>query len=135
MMPYFISKLFNYQFQVQPWGYAQPLGEIGGITLTWAFLGYQPWFQFLIGVLEAIPALLLLFRRSRRAGALLMLVMVLNVALMNYAMDLWHDTRVIATVFLMMNIYLLACDWPVWRNIAIQLFPRPAVRSLTLAIR
>lgn len=126
MMPYALSKLANYQLQLPAWVYAQPLAEISGISLTWAFLGYQPWFQFLLGVLEIVPALLLLFRRTRRGGALLMLPVVLNVALMNYATDLWRDTKQIATVFLVMNVYLLACDWPLWRQMARQTFQRTA---------
>ncbi len=127
MMPYGISKLCNYQFQLPAWLYTRPLGEASGITLTWAFLGYQPWFQFLLGALEIIPTVLLLFRRTRRVGALLLLPVILNIALMNYAMDLWRNTQQIATVFLVMNLYLLACDWQVWRQIADVLFHRPSV--------
>lgn len=124
MMPYGISKIFNYQFQVPASVYAKPLGDLPGTSLTWAFLGYQPWFQFLLGVLETLPAVLLLFRRTRRAGALLMLPMILNVALMNVAIDLWPATQQISTVFLAMNLYLLACDWPLWRRFTIELLHR-----------
>jgi hypothetical protein len=127
IMPYGISKVFNYQFQVSAWAYAKPLGDTPGTYLTWSFLGYQPWFQFLLGLLETVPAVLLLFRRTRRAGAVLMLPMILNVALMNYAIDLWPATQRISAVFLVMNLYLLACDWSLWRRLTIELFHRPPV--------
>ena len=78
-------------------------------------------------MLETVPAVLLLFRRTRRAGAVLMLPMILNVALMNYAIDLWPATQRISTVFLVMNLYLLACDWSLWRRLTIELFHRPLV--------
>lgn len=84
MMPYGVSKLFLLQFQVAASAYAQPLGETPGTTLTWAFLGYSPVFQFLLGTFEIIPAILLLFARTRRLGALLLLPVVLNVAMFNY---------------------------------------------------
>lgn len=45
MMLFGMSKLSNYHFQLPAWVYAKPLAEIGGFGLTWAFLGYQPWFQ------------------------------------------------------------------------------------------
>ncbi len=47
MMPYAISKLFNLQFEVSASSYdPEPLGAAMGTTLTWAFLGYSPAFQF-----------------------------------------------------------------------------------------
>ena len=84
MMPYGVSKLFLLQFQVAASAYAQPLGETPSTTLTWAFLGYSPVFQFRLGTFEIIPAVLLLFARTRRLGALLLLPVVLNVAMFNY---------------------------------------------------
>jgi len=114
MMPYGISKLANLQFQVSAWDYTRPLGEINGTTLTWAFLGYSPWFQFLLGVLETVPMLLLLFRRTWRLGALLMFPMALNVALTNYAMNLWQDTKKISLELLVLDLMLLAWCVPMF---------------------
>ncbi len=125
MMLFGMSKLFNYQFQVPAWVDAKPLAEIGGFSLTWAFLGYQPWFQCLLGILELVPAVLLLLSRTRRVGAILLLPMLLNVALMSYALDFWQTTNHIGTVFLVMNLYLLACDWSVWREIVKKLMCHP----------
>jgi hypothetical protein len=89
MMPYCISKLFDYQFQVSAWNYTRPLGELPGTTLAWAFLGYSPVFQFLMGVFETVPTLLLLSTRTRRVGALLLFPVLLNVVMINYFLDLW----------------------------------------------
>ena len=123
MLPYGISKLANFQFQVSAWDYAQPLGELSGKVLTWAFLGYQPWFQFLLGALETVPAVLLLFRRTWRLGALLLLPMILNVTLMNYAMDLWDATKTISLSMLMLNVILIACSFPAYAQFLKALFP------------
>src|SRR5215475_441834 len=68
MMPYGISKLFDLQLQVGASIYVQPLGSAPGTILTCALLGYSPVFQFLLGVSETVPALLLLFARTRRLG-------------------------------------------------------------------
>jgi hypothetical protein len=46
---------------------------------------YSPVFQFLLGAFETIPAVLLLFARTRLLGALLLFPVVLNVAMINNA--------------------------------------------------
>jgi uncharacterized membrane protein YphA (DoxX/SURF4 family) len=79
MLPYGISKLCDFQFQAGASNYAQPLGEIPGTILTWAFLGYSPVFQFLMGAFETVPAIMLLFARTQRLGALLLFPVLLNV--------------------------------------------------------
>ncbi len=125
ILTYGISKLANGQITVSAWTYAQPLIRTSGAMLTWAFLGYQPWFQFLLGVLETVPGLLLLFRRTWRLGALLLLPVMLNVVLMNYAFELWQDTRILSAVLLAINIFLLACDLPMYRSFLAKLMPKP----------
>jgi uncharacterized membrane protein YphA (DoxX/SURF4 family) len=125
ILTYGISKLFNYQFQVSAWTYDHPLIQASGRMLTWAFLGYQPLFQFLLGVSETIPGLLLLSRRTWRLGALLLLPVILNVVLMNFSMDLWQDTKIISAVLLLLNLFLVACDLRLYRSFLAQLTPPP----------
>jgi hypothetical protein len=100
MAPYSISKLFDLQFQVGASNYALPLGEISGIGLAWAFLGYSPVFQTLMGVFETVPVIMLLFARTRRLGALLLFPVLLNVVMINYFLYLWPATRLIGSVLL-----------------------------------
>lgn len=138
MLPYGISKLFNLQFQVGASSYAQPLGDVPTATLTWAFLGYSPAFQFLLGSLETIPAILLLFARTRRLGALLLFPVVLNVALFNHFLDLWPSTQLISAVFLALNTFLLLYDFRLYRNFLATLLAPPVPmsnRKLQLASR
>lgn len=125
IITYGISKLTNTQITVSAWTYAQPLIRTPGSMLTWAFLGYQPWFQFLLGALEIIPGVLLLFRRTWRLGALLLFPVMLNVVLMNYAMELWLDTRIVSSVLLSLNVFLLASDIPMYRSFLAALMPPP----------
>jgi uncharacterized membrane protein YphA (DoxX/SURF4 family) len=122
---YGISKLLNFQFQVSPWTYAHPLAQTSGSMLAWAFLGYQPWFQFLMGVFEVVPGLLLLTRRTWRLGALLLFPVLFNVGLINYALELWRDTRIISSVLLLLNLFLLACDLPMYLSFLAALLPAP----------
>jgi hypothetical protein len=107
MLYYAIVKLGNVQFQVSPFTYTRPLDQVPGRMLAWAYLGYAPWFQRLLGVAEFVPAMMLFFRRTARLGAVLMFAVVLNVLLVNFALDLWHDTKIISCQLLALNLYLL----------------------------
>jgi hypothetical protein len=126
MLPYGVSKLFDFQFQVGASQYAKPLGTASGKILTWAFLGYSPAFQFLLGVFETFPAILLLFTRTRRIGAVLLFPVVLNVAMFNYFLDLWPETQRISTIFLLLNAFLLAYDFRLFVGFAKMLPAQPA---------
>lgn len=138
MLPYGVSKLFDFQFQVQASDYARPLGELSGKLLTWAFLGYSPVFQVLLGALETIPAILLLFRKTRRIGALFLFPVLLNVTLTNYFLDLWPATQRISTVMLALNTFLILCDWRIYWDFFSRLFASSAPiarRPLRVAAR
>jgi hypothetical protein len=52
--------------------------------LAWAYLGYAPWFQRLLGVAEFVPALMLFFRRTARLAAVLMFAVLVNITLVNF---------------------------------------------------
>jgi hypothetical protein len=125
MMPYGISKLFDLQFQLGASIYARPLGAAPGTILTWAFLGYSPVFQVLLGASETIPALLLLFARTRRLGALLLFPVLLNVVLFNYFLDLWPGTQLISSVLLALNLFLLSYDFRMYLDFLSHLLAKP----------
>ncbi|RQP10776.1 MAG: hypothetical protein EAS48_07005 [Chryseobacterium sp.] len=108
MIPYGITKIFRTQFVVLPFdSWTLPLERIDGKSLAWAFLGYSGWFQILLGFLELIPSLMLLFRRTSFLGAVLLLPMTLNVFLINFALDLWIETQWLGAIFLALNTILL----------------------------
>jgi len=125
MLYYAIVKLVNVQFQVSPFTYTRPLDQVPGRMLAWAYLGYAPWFQRLLGVAEFVPAMMLFFRRTARMGAVLMFPVLLNVLLINFALDLWHDTKIISCQLLAINIYLLLNHWPALREALAKLLEAP----------
>lgn len=112
MMPYGITKLLKTQFVLSQ-SLMEPttLEKLSGKTLAWAFLGYSSWFEVLLGFLELIPALLLLFRRTAFTGAILLLPVTLNVYLINMALNLWDGTKQIALLLLVLNCLLLILEW------------------------
>ncbi len=125
MLPYGMSKLFDLQFQLPASVYAKPLGEIPGTSLTWAFLGYSPVFQILLGAFETVPAILLMFSRTRRLGALLLFPVAANVVMFNFFLDLWPGTQMISSVLLGLNVFLLLYDLPLYLGFLSRLMERP----------
>lgn len=126
MLYYAIVKLVNVQFQVSPFTYTRPLDQVPGRMLAWAYLGYAPWFQRLLGVAEFVPAIMLFFRRTARLGVVLMFPVLLNVLLINFALDLWHDTKIISCQLLAINIYLLLNHSSSLREALAKLLEAPA---------
>lgn len=125
MLPYAITKILRTQFVLVPSSVSQlPLEELSGTNIAWAFLGYSAWFQVLLGFLELIPAILLLFRRTAFAGGILMLPMTLNVFLINQALDLWPQTKQISAVLLLLNIGVLLFEYKKIANVFRIIFDR-----------
>jgi hypothetical protein len=129
MLPYAIDKLLAYQFKLPAWSYAQPLGSTSGSTLAWAMFGYSPHLQMLLGFFELVPALLLLNVRTRRLGALIMLPVLLNVALINVFLDLWRNTTIVSFTLLLVNVFLILYD----RSVYLDLFKRILVSPTGIA--
>jgi len=84
LLQYGIIKLFKSQFQVpRPTQLLTPLGELTPMNVLWAFMGISTAYCFFIGLAEALGGLLLLFRRTALAGALVSAAVLGNVFLLN----------------------------------------------------
>jgi hypothetical protein len=118
MLPYAVSKMLKMQFIIFPFStWQQSLEHLPGAAIAWAFLGYSEWFSILLGLFQAVPAVLLLFRRTYLLGAILMFPILLNVVLINYAMQLWLNTQMISLLLLTMNVVILLFRFRTLRSI------------------
>lgn len=107
MMGYGLIKIFRMQFALPAEIYDYPLRHLDGVTITWAFLGFSPWFSVFLGVLELIPGFLLLFRKTYILGAILLLPSLFAVFMINNAYDFWPHMRVFTGLLLVFNLTLL----------------------------
>jgi hypothetical protein len=114
---YGMGKIVQNQFTPPAFAFGMPLGDLPGRTLAWAFFGHAGWFQVLMGLLEFVPAVMLFFRRTWRAGAVILVPVLTGVVLVNFAFDLWLATKVLSSALLLLNLAILALDWPRWRQI------------------
>ena len=109
MLLYAVSKIIAVQFQVFASSYAEPLRANDGWFAIAAFFGRFRWFEMLLGFVEFVPSLLLMFRRTRAIGAVLLLGPILFVTLIDYAYLSWsyEHVRLVITAMLIADLALL----------------------------
>ena len=113
MLLYGMSKIMALQFQVFPSTYVEPLAEVRGFFAIAAFFGRFHWLEVLLGFVESIPSILLLFRRTRSIGAILLLGPISFVAITDYAYlssSYYWDVRAVITGMLIADVGLLLLD-------------------------
>src|SRR4051812_6118716 len=87
---------------------ARPLGSLAPMGLLWAFMGYSSIYASFTGLGEAAGAFLLFFRQTTTAGALILIAVLSNVALLNYTFDV--PVKYLSSVLLFGAIVLAAAD-------------------------
>ena len=109
MLGYGFAKIIPTQMQrptlerlVEPWGEFSPMGVL------WSFMGFSTVYQIFTGIGEALGSFLVLFRRTATLGALLLCVVLANVALLNYTFDV--PVKLFSTNLLLMAVFLAAPD-------------------------
>jgi hypothetical protein len=109
MLTYGFVKVYKLQFPspslgrlIQPYGNSSPMG------LAWTFMGYSKGYNYFTGIAEVLSGVLLLFRRTSVAGAVLTLIVMGNVMAMNYCFDI--PVKLLSSMVVIMALFLLAKD-------------------------
>lgn len=88
LLKYGFIKVFPVQFGTPPLALLnEPVGNSSATLLFWSVYGLNPAFVMTLGWTEVVAGLLLLFRRTAFAGALLALAIMTNVALLDISFD------------------------------------------------
>jgi hypothetical protein len=88
LLAYGLAKVIPTQFPQPGAGLlVQPLGEFTPMGLLWAFMGHSTLYQMFGGWCEVLPGVLMLFRRTAFAGALLAIPVLVNVLVLNLTFD------------------------------------------------
>ena len=88
LLTYGLSKVF-----IQQMGFplisqlATPLGDLLPMRFSWLFIGYSDSYQIFSGVMEVLPALLMLYRRTLNLGIFIAFAVFLNVMMLNLCYD------------------------------------------------
>jgi uncharacterized membrane protein YphA (DoxX/SURF4 family) len=65
----------------------QPFGEFSPMGLAWSYVGFSPGYEIFVGASELLAGLLLLHRRTTLLGGLLSIIVMSNVAAINFFFD------------------------------------------------
>ncbi len=107
MLFYGTDKLINKQFVVFYKGLDTRLNDIDSYTLTWYYYGRSNTQVFIMGFLETLPALLLLFRRTRFIGSIIMLPVIANVLVTNIFNRISPFTLFAITLLTIFNLFII----------------------------
>jgi hypothetical protein len=111
MFSYGWSKVLPQQFnggRVPLNALVQPLGDMLPGQLLWSYMGFSRPYTIFAGGAELVGGLLICFRGTATAGALLLIAVLTNVLLVNMAYDV--DVKVFAANLLLMAMFIAARD-------------------------
>ena len=142
MLEYGIIKVIKLQFPypdlnrlLEPYGHSSPMG------LAWTYMGYSQGYNYFAGLAEATAGLLLLFRRTTAAGALLAFVVASHIMAMNYCFDI--PVKLLSTMMVAMALYILYASGNIRRftaflfgnkTVGLDTIQPPAIRKRSLFI-
>jgi hypothetical protein len=107
---YSIAKLAGTQFITLGALLDTPIRCLTGFELTWIYFGYSPLYSYVIALSQLAAAVMLLFARTRRIGAVLLLTIVGNIVLVNFGYHISTETKIMSVLFLVLTLYLILCD-------------------------
>ena len=113
LLKYGVDKLCKHQFYLpEPNTLFTPLGYLPPDLAYWSVLGTSRGYSLFTGTLEVVPALLLLAGRTRLLGAVLALIVLLNVVAVNFAFDI--SVKLHASFLLLLSV---VAAWPALQTI------------------
>jgi len=106
LFAYGVSKVFDLQFSPPDLRVLnERYGDSSPMELMWTFVGYSVPYTIFSGLVEVIPGILLLFRRTAILGALMAAAVMLNVALLNFCYDV--PVKLYSSLDVLMALFLL----------------------------
>lgn len=89
MLLYGLVKVFKGQFSDPNLArLLEPVGELSPMGLAWTFMGHSLAYNIFIGFAEVLGGLLVIFRKTVTLGALVIIGVMSNVAMMNFTYDI-----------------------------------------------
>lgn len=119
------KKVFKLQFQVPLSMLDQPVHELSGEWLTWAYFGYSYPFGLVVALAQLSGAALLLFPKTRLLGVFILLPVLVNILFINIFYHL-NVGALLQSVFLTLGLfYLLSLHY---RELAVLFFGQSAIK-------
>jgi uncharacterized membrane protein YphA (DoxX/SURF4 family) len=109
MLGYGFAKITKGQFPpISPVRLLESYGQSSPMALLWNFMGFSGPYQIFSGAVEVLGGALLLFRRTTTLGALVVALVMTNVAMLNFCFDV--PVKLYSSTLLAMAAWLAARD-------------------------
>ncbi len=103
---YGFNKLFKLQFFIpEPNTLYTPVGLLSKDILFWTSMGSSYSYNVFMGIIEVVPACLLLFRRTRKLGGLISLAVLINVLMINIGFDI--SVKILSLFLICLSLFVL----------------------------
>jgi hypothetical protein len=115
LLKYGLDKLFKYQFYLpEPNILYSKVGDLDKDILFWSSMGSSYTYNILIGILEIVPALLMIFKRTQLVGFIMAIVVFTHVLIINISFDI--SVKAFSTFLLFTASYLISPYFvKIWR--------------------
>ena len=106
LMKYGFDKVFKAQFYLpEPNILYTPFGKLDKDILLWSTMGTSYSYNLFMGFAEIIPAILILFKRTRQIGLLISMGVLINVFAINLSFDI--SVKLFSSFLILINLFLL----------------------------
>lgn len=107
MIFYGISKIFGNFFDYQLFALDSRLVDVSEFELAWYFFGKNRWQELFIGIMEFVPGVLLLSRRTYYPASIILLPVAAQVFILNLFFKIGGVTFPAAIILLACNLYII----------------------------
>jgi hypothetical protein len=108
---YGFAKLFQTQFLMVYSREDAVVSQLDGYNLTWNYFGHSYTLAVIIGLLQIAGSIFLLFRRTSLLGAVILLPILLNIALIDWFFDIAWGALMNAVAFTLGLAFLVSLRW------------------------
>ena len=106
LLKYGFDKIFKAQFYLpEPNLLFTPLGKLDKDILYWSTMGSAYSYSIFMGFMEVIPAIMLLYKKTRNLGLLILSGVLMNVVFVNFSFDI--SVKLFSSFLLFINLLLL----------------------------
>lgn len=108
---YGFAKLLGNQLTTTMFQQDMRLADMEGGRLTWSYFAFAPLFVYLIGLIQILGAVLLLYRRTHLLALFVLMPVMLNILLINYFYKITTGALVNSVLITSGLLYLLLLHW------------------------
>lgn len=105
------AKVLQFQFNAPNYILETPVGELTGFWLTWTYYSHSQTLMIILGMIQVIGSIFLIFRKTRLLATIVLLPVMVNIDLIDYFYDIPNLAYFNALHYTFMLIFLLLLDY------------------------